>query len=283
MKRSMVGLLLAAALAASGWAQEAGDEGPTPMEQVEALEKSFDDAQETFSKLYSEAASDEERQKLFEEKYPKADDWAPRFRALAEKHPGTPASGRALVWVVRNARSADPACLKLLTKHHLDDPILAKACSAFWYERSQAAEDFLRTCLEKSPRREVQAQACYSLAKVLLGQGRTSERLADPARAEEMKQWMEEDELAFLRTRDAAACQREAQELLVRVCDEYGDAPYIRDRTLGTKAEGDLFEIRNLGIGQVAPDISGTDQDGATFRLSEYRGKVVVLDFWGFW
>lgn len=32
--------------------------------------------------------------------------------------------------------------------------------------------------------------------------------------------------------------------------------------------------------GKQAPDIVGTDADGAKFQLSEYRGKVVLLDFW---
>ncbi|MDP6424698.1 MAG: redoxin domain-containing protein [Planctomycetota bacterium] len=32
-----------------------------------------------------------------------------------------------------------------------------------------------------------------------------------------------------------------------------------------------------------APDIVGKDIDGHTFKLSDYRGKVVVLDFWGDW
>lgn len=36
-------------------------------------------------------------------------------------------------------------------------------------------------------------------------------------------------------------------------------------------------------IGQPAPEISGVDLDGVPFRLSDYRGKVVVLDFWGHW
>jgi hypothetical protein len=36
-------------------------------------------------------------------------------------------------------------------------------------------------------------------------------------------------------------------------------------------------------IGQVAPEIQGTDADGKEFKLSDYRGKVVVLDFWGGW
>jgi hypothetical protein len=38
-----------------------------------------------------------------------------------------------------------------------------------------------------------------------------------------------------------------------------------------------------FGIGQVAPDISGVDLDGVAFKLSDYKGKVVFLDFWGDW
>ncbi len=36
-------------------------------------------------------------------------------------------------------------------------------------------------------------------------------------------------------------------------------------------------------IGQVAPEIEGEDIDGVAFKLSDYRGKVVMLDFWGHW
>ena len=36
-------------------------------------------------------------------------------------------------------------------------------------------------------------------------------------------------------------------------------------------------------IGNLAPDIQGEDLDGVKFKLSDYRGKVVVLDFWGDW
>ena len=38
-----------------------------------------------------------------------------------------------------------------------------------------------------------------------------------------------------------------------------------------------------LEIGAVAPDIEGEDVDGARLKLSDYRGKVVVVDFWGDW
>ena len=38
-----------------------------------------------------------------------------------------------------------------------------------------------------------------------------------------------------------------------------------------------------LQVGLVAPNIVGEDIDGVKFQLEDYRGKVVVLDFWGFW
>ncbi len=36
-------------------------------------------------------------------------------------------------------------------------------------------------------------------------------------------------------------------------------------------------------IGAEAPEISGKDLDGKEFKLTDYRGKVVLLDFWGNW
>jgi hypothetical protein len=35
-----------------------------------------------------------------------------------------------------------------------------------------------------------------------------------------------------------------------------------------------------LSDGKPAPDIRGVDADGESFWLSDYRGKVVLLDFW---
>lgn len=49
------------------------------------------------------------------------------------------------------------------------------------------------------------------------------------------------------------------------------------------RSKGAIFEAENLQIGMVAPEITGLDQEGKTFKLTDYRGKVVILDFWGFW
>lgn len=52
---------------------------------------------------------------------------------------------------------------------------------------------------------------------------------------------------------------------------------------LGDKIRGPKFKAEKLQIGLVAPNIAGEDIDGVKFQLEDYRGKVVVLDFWGFW
>jgi peroxiredoxin len=41
--------------------------------------------------------------------------------------------------------------------------------------------------------------------------------------------------------------------------------------------------IGAIGVGKPAPEIGGPDLDGREFRLSDYRGKVVVLTFTGEW
>ena len=41
--------------------------------------------------------------------------------------------------------------------------------------------------------------------------------------------------------------------------------------------------LTGLSIGKVAPEITGRDLDGVEFKLSDYRGKVVVVAFSGEW
>jgi hypothetical protein len=43
------------------------------------------------------------------------------------------------------------------------------------------------------------------------------------------------------------------------------------------------FALAKLTTGRTAMEIVADDLDGKKFKLSDYRGKVVVLDFWGNW
>jgi thiol-disulfide isomerase/thioredoxin len=58
--------------------------------------------------------------------------------------------------------------------------------------------------------------------------------------------------------------------------------------TLLTSGKGNTASATNTvaypaGHRPLAPDLTGTSLTGATIKLSSYRGKTVVLNFWGSW
>jgi hypothetical protein len=61
----------------------------------------------------------------------------------------------------------------------------------------------------------------------------------------------------------------------------------VRERWATTdaakRAEGRIFRYTNLVLGKPCPDFETVDADGHAFKLSDYKGKVTVVDFWGFW
>jgi hypothetical protein len=77
---------------------------------------------------------------------------------------------------------------------------------------------------------------------------------------------------------DVGRLAAEAEKQLESLLKDHGETTDVSDW-----AKGELFELRNLRVGKVAPDIEGEDLDGVKFKLSDYRGKVVVIDFWGDW
>jgi len=101
----------------------------------------------------------------------------------------------------------------------------------------------------------------------------------------------------YFREADPEVLSREVEVLLERVVREFGDVsraapwstPEVQAKaraeglTFGKLAAEKLEARRALAVRKVAPEIEGTDVDGAPLRLSDYRGKVVVLVFWGTW
>ncbi len=72
--------------------------------------------------------------------------------------------------------------------------------------------------------------------------------------------------------------QRElALVLYAELKETYPDSP------LAGRAAGKMFAASNLQVGQTPPNFVGKSVDGETINLTDYRGKVLVVDFWGFW
>jgi len=49
------------------------------------------------------------------------------------------------------------------------------------------------------------------------------------------------------------------------------------------RPEDPVMVAKGPRIGAPAPELEGEDFDGKSFKLSDYRGKVVVVSFWASW
>lgn len=85
---------------------------------------------------------------------------------------------------------------------------------------------------------------------------------------------------AFRTNRNALATEAERDAAVVNLRMALALAP---ESPYAPRIEGLIFEMTRLQIGMVAPEIEGEDLDGNPMKLSDYRGKVLVLDFWGDW
>lgn len=88
--------------------------------------------------------------------------------------------------------------------------------------------------------------------------------------------------MLFFRGYYATMDRNASEEAKASATDDLRRAAELGGR-YGGMAEGMLFEREKLQLGMEAPDIVAKDLDGVEFKLSDYRGKVVVIDFWGDW
>jgi thiol-disulfide isomerase/thioredoxin len=142
----------------------------------------------------------------------------------------------------------------VLFEQYADSEGIADICFNMMYSRDADAGDKLQGLIDNSPHDKVKAMASFVLASMLKNKS-------------EMDDSIGEDQYL---------------PLFKSVVENYNDAEF-RGRNLAEMAAGEIFAVENLGIGKEAPDIEGEDLDGVAFKLSDYRGKVIMLDFWGDW
>jgi peroxiredoxin len=242
-----------------------------------------------------------------------------RFLAFAKNHPDSPSALDALAFVIRRggSQTGDVQGLPWRTKeqaideiseHHMNDPrvvhVFDMLCGSLPSQKTMA---FLRRALETDSDRTTRAAAGLSLARHLHHFAQAHERsshVKGKARLQNHDRFWKLVVIPYLEEEfpyDRAEVSAEIERLLAHVVDEYSDDSATewklsgpskvflhtdadaQPKTYGEQAESLLFELNHLVPGKQAPDIEGLDAQGKRFRLSDYRGKVVLLTFSANW
>lgn len=277
--------ILVIGLAAANF-QAAGKDKPAA--QFESLVKEFYEMTHVFT---FKAKTDEERNPAIA----RVGALSVSCLKLAEKYPKDPVAIDALVQVVnqelwfenntKNLRRIQDGlqekAIAILLRNHIRSDKLGHACWRISYGFHKDCETFLRTALAKSPHRDVQGAACLRLAQLLITRLNRLDLLKErPEMARRYQGLFGKAYLETLQRQDRTQAVKEVESLFVRAAREFGDVKLPYAGTVGERAKIELHELRNLTVGKMAQEIEGQDQDGKHFKLSDYRGKVVLLYFW---
>lgn len=141
-----------------------------------------------------------------------------------------------------------------LLASHLASPKLGKLVEFQYVFSAAQRREIFSKLLKSSPHEGVRAEAVLGLAQV------------------------------EQRSKEAGAADK-AKALLTELSEKYGKllrrgiTPYAEVASAWLSPH----DPAALAIGQVAPEIEGRDVDGKVLKLSQFRGRVVVIDFWGDW
>jgi thiol-disulfide isomerase/thioredoxin len=228
------------------------------------------------------------RSRIPESDIKRLDSVGPRFLELAKKYPDDPVAVDSLCYLTSVLNCpASAAARDLLIQKYTRSDRLALPCSrmsSYWPKDGASHEAILRAVLADNPRADVQAQACFSLARLLknkadLARGYQSGG-AEAEAVMDHRGFTPEQAKQLLANADVEKLNDEADRLFARIVKEFAsEKEQDGDRLLSTLAKAAVA----TAIGMPAPDIQGTDADGKPIRLTYYRGKVVVLDFWATW
>ena len=239
-------------------ATAAPQQEPSASARFEALRAEYDEAYQAWmtkvQAMFAEAEASGEP--LTEYPPQPGADFVPRFTEAAAEYAGTEGAVPFLVWIVQNGLyqqmpEAKDALSKLMSTHIASEGLapLGPMLGQLDYVMGEGYAAKMAFKLEKeSQSANLRAWAAFTrLSPVFKNNGPKTD--------------------AFL------GAKKEMLALLEKV-----DDPYLQ---MTFDSEVTVLEV--FGLGMTAPDITGPDLDGTTFSLTDYKGKVIFLDFWGDW
>jgi len=249
----------------------AADEPGKPLvEQVAAISKENRELEQWFYAGLRAANRDRERiSRANQDHSETVQKLAARLAPLIKENAPRPEAFDAVLVKVGEVRyPLDREETRIVLEHHLGSPKMGTLCFHLRSRGDEAwAKQILTGAAEKHPDRSVRGQATFALADAL--------RSAAMVTYREVPDEQRKSLLA------------EAAKHYQTALDQYAATPTPDGKTmLGEKARHELARIKNLPslvVGGTAPPIEGEDLDGKRLTLADYRGKVVLLVFWGSW
>ncbi len=265
-----------------------------PEETLASLKKEEEGAREELESRRKPGTTDAEQKEALYRYYETVADLGRRAMAVVKRRPDAPDAVEALIWACKvgtegNAELAG-IVYDFVAGHYLDSDAILPLCRTAWGDavKSPQVETCLRAAVERSKNPKVRALCCFSLGRCYQELATAARDLNDPVRRE-IREWILDRlgpvVIRRLRSLDPEKLTREAEACFDRTIKEFGDQQPMGTffPPLGDQAEGMLFLLHHLGIGCTAPEIEGEDIDGKPMKLSDYRGKVVMVSFWATW
>ena len=198
--------------------------------------------------------------------------FSPRFLAIAVKDPEGPSALEALRMTLSTSGEpkgkSDTWCkaITVLKKSHVTSPGIKRLVVMLArQEDDESAAEFIREVIAKNPDRSIQAKAYQVMADARENTVDFAKRFKENEEFRKMVENALSKEDLAKRMAKADAAEKELIGLKKTLREKYGDL------------------VADLSVGQPAPELVSQGIEGKTARLSELKGKVVVLDIWATW
>jgi peroxiredoxin len=197
---------------------------------------------------------------------------AEKLAELIKANPNDPAVVEGIMLYegpMSHSISIVPEFQAILLGQQFANPALGKLCFRMRYcNNDKSAEAILTAAAARHPLPEVRGLATYALGEYYRQTARDWGHA--PKTEAERNQLLSK-----------------AAQHLTEVVNKYADVESPDGKgPLGKLAAVTLTRVKNipnLAIGKPAPEVAGEDLDGKPIKLSDYRGKAVMLVYWGSW
>lgn len=250
---------------------EKKDDVKSPDDQLKSLRQDFMKERTALMKAVNAADKDKQEEMFYSKMGELLAGQLPKFMEFSKANSKNEAGFNALMFVFQNSAGELPnkemaakiggfadESLKALLENH-EDKLVSKP--AVLESAGDRGVKVLRTLRDKLKSGEGYVRVTASLANVLK---MPTERADNDERAAK-----------------AVTQAGEAEAMYADVIAKGGENAGLDKLVSAAKAS--LAELQTLGIGKMMPELESKDLEDKTVKLSDLRGKVVVLDVWATW